>query len=463
MHRIPALLLIAAFLLAACSPATGLITESQPTSTPTPTAPLPTPLVYTPTPTATQIPDVGSSPDKLKGTEIRVWHGWDGSTASLFDQMASEFSLTNQWGIKVSVTRYQNLSLLADAMGKALSTPEQPDIVVALPEQILAWQTQVLDLTPYTVQPGIGFDTWDLLANFGDQSSVDGVRYGLPAARTARFVFYNVSFAHDLGFASAPHTQDEFRKQACAANAFWKKDKDLTNDGYGGLALDVNSNWQTPYSWLATNGGKVFSGGEVLFNTPDNIKALEFISNLRADNCAWLPDSDSNYEFLANRRALFITGGLSDIGAENVAFSTVSSPDQWTVLPFPGQDAGIVMYGPDYAVLKSNSAHQLAAWLFMRWMMDAKNQVRWTLGTGLFPVTNSAMGSLKTNSSATPQWAAALDLLPLAKSYPSTAAWSQANKILADGFIAYFRSYPSQPLSSVLGQMDAIMKDLSKK
>ena len=437
MHRIPALLLIAAFLLAACSPATGLITESQPTSTPTPTAPLPTP---------------------------------DGSTASLFDQMASEFSLTNQWGIKVSVTRYQNLSLLADAMGKALSTPEQPDIVVALPEQILAWQTQVLDLTPYTVQPGIGFDTWDLLANFGDQSSVDGVRYGLPAARTARFVFYNVSFAHDLGFASAPHTQDEFRKQACAANAFWKKDKDLTNDGYGGLALDVNSNWQTPYSWLATNGGNafsdgqvVFSGGEVLFNTPDNIKALEFISNLRADNCAWLPDSDSNYEFLANRRALFITGGLSDIGAENVAFSTVSSPDQWTVLPFPGQDAGIVMYGPDYAVLKSNSAHQLAAWLFMRWMMDAKNQVRWTLGTGLFPVTNSAMGSLKTNSSATPQWAAALDLLPLAKSYPSTAAWSQANKILADGFIAYFRSYPSQPLSSVLGQMDAIMKDLSKK
>ena len=462
MRRIPALLLIAAFILGACSPNSGLIAPAQPTSSPTPPPPLPTPLVYTPTPAPTPLPDVGS-PDKLRGVEIQIWHGWDGSSASLFDQMASEFSLSNKWGIKVSVVRQQNLSLLSDAVDKALTTTEHPDIVVALPEQILAWKEQVVDLTPYTVQPDFGLNPQDLMANFGDQSNLKGVRYGIPAARTARFLFYNSSFAHDLGFSSAPHTPDEFRKQACTANAFWKKDKDLTNDGYGGLALDVTSNWQTPYSWLATNGGNAFSDGQVQFNTPDNVNALNFVSLLRADNCAWLPDSETNYEFLANRRALFITGSLSDIAAQNVAFSAASSPDQWTVLPFPGKDTGIVMYGPDYAVLKSNNTRQLASWLFIRWLMEPKNQVRWALGTGLLPVTNAALDGLKKNSSVTSQWSAALGLIPLAKGYPQTAAWKQADKILADGFIAYFRSYPSQTLAAVLGQIDGITQDLLKK
>ena len=464
MRRIPLLLLTAALLLAACGPATGLVfTQPEtPTTTPVPT-PLPTALARTPVPTLTPLPDLGTSANKLKGVEISVWHGWDGSSASLFAQMASEFNLSNEWGVKVTVVDQQNLALLAAAVDKSLTTPDQPDMVVALPEQILAWKAQVIDLTPYTVQPGIGFNTADLLATFGDQSSLKGVRYGLPAARTARFLFYNFSFARELGFAAAPHTLDEFRKQACAANAFWKKDADLTNDGYGGLALDVVSNWQTPFSWLDAGGGKVFSDGELHFNTPDNIAALEFVSTLRADNCAWLPDAASNYEYLANRRALFITGSLGDIGPQNVAFSTTASPDQWTLLPFPGKDSGIVAYGPDFAVLKSNSARQLAAWLFMRWMLQPQNQVRWALGTGLLPVTSSSMSTLKADSTLSPQWSAAVDLIPLARTYPQTAIWSQADKILADGFMAYFRSYPAQPLSDVLDLVDKTILDLSKK
>ena len=78
-------------------------------------------------------------------------------------------------------------------------------------------------------------------------------------------------------------------------------------------------------------------------------------------------------------------------------------------------------------------------------------------------MTNAALDGLKKNSSVTSQWSAALGLIPLAKGYPQTAAWKQADKILADGFIAYFRSYPSQTLAAVLGQIDGITQDLLKK
>ena len=121
MRRIPILLLIAALFLSACGSSTGLIlTQPVPTTTPVP-KPLPTALARTSTPTATLLPDLGISPDKLQGVEISAWHGWDGSSASLFDQMASEFNLSNKWGIKVSVVPQQNLALLGTAVEKSLT------------------------------------------------------------------------------------------------------------------------------------------------------------------------------------------------------------------------------------------------------------------------------------------------------------------------------------------------------
>jgi multiple sugar transport system substrate-binding protein len=463
MRRTISLLFFAALLLGACNPTVTLLGDQPVATQITPPAPLPSPAARTPFPTPTRSHNLAISPEALRGVEVQAWHGWDGSSASLFEQMASEFNLSNQWGLKVTVSAQHNLNLLTAAVDKALGGPDQPDIVVALPEQILAWQAQVLDLTPYLAQTGFGLDAGQLPAAFADQSELNGFRYGLPAARSARFIFYNQGFAHDLGFTAAPLTPDDFRKQACAANAFWKQDDDLTNDGFGGLALDTSSNWQTPYAWLAAGGGQVYINGEFHFNTPGNIDALGFVSKLRQDDCAWLPDTASDFEHLASRRALFITGSLGDIADQNAAFSAAASSDTWTLLPFPGQQPVIVTNGPDYAVLKSTDARQLGAWMFIRWMLEPQNQVRWSRGTGLLPVTQPAIDQLKNDNTVAPQWAAALDLIPDAQPYPQSADWRLADKILADGFLSYFRGFPLSRLPDVLAEMDAVIQDLIKK
>jgi len=462
MRRILPLLLLSAILLGACTPTVTLLTR-EPDTLPTAQA-ISKPLSATSTPSATptRAPDLGASPSALKDVEVVVWHGWDGSSASLFVQMAAEFTLSNRWGVKVKVVPQRNLNLLAAEVDKSLPTPNHPDIVVALPEQLLGWKDALADLTPYMSHPDFGMDAKDFPAAFWEQSSVNDKRYGVPAARSARFVFYNVSFARDLGFDTAPQTPDEFRKQACAANGFWKQDKDLTNDGYGGLALDVTSNWQTPYSWLTVSGGQVFVDGEFHFDTPENIAALEYVSKLRQDGCAWLSTSTSNYEHFAARRALFITGNLSDIAEQKAAFTAVASTDQWSVLPFPGQKPGIVAYGPDYAVLKSSAARQLAAWLFIHWMLESENQARWARETGMLPVRTSSLDLLKSERSSNPQWSAALDLIPLSKTYPQTAQWGLASRVMADGFIAYFNSFPNTTLEGVLAVMDTTIKELNK-
>jgi len=461
MRRILPFLLLTAILLGACTPTVTLLTGEQ-VSSPTAPATLKPPAVSTTTPAPTRVPDMGASPSALKDVEVVVWHGWDGSSASLFAQMAADFTLSNRWGIKVKVVSQHNLNLLTAEMDKPQDTVEHPDIVVALPEQLLAWKDSLTDLSLYIAQPDLGLDQKDIPPAFLEQSLVAGVHYGVPATRSARFVFYNASFARTLGFNAAPKTADEFRKQACAANAYWKMDADLTNDGYGGLALDVSPNWQTPYSWLAASGGQVFVNGEFHFNTPENITALEFVSKLRKDDCAWPSGGASNYDHFAAHRALFITGNLSNLAEQKAALTAAGSSDEWTVLPFPGQQPTIVAYGPDYGVLKSDAKRQLAAWLFVRWMLEPQNQARWAAETGLLPVRTSALEQLKSQRSFNPQWSAALDLIPDAQPYPQTAQWGTVSRVLADGFIAYFGSFPSATLEGVLGEMDTTVEELSK-
>ncbi len=470
MRRLILIFIIAAILLSTCSPTITLLgrePEITPTAPkPTPRKPTPTPAPATPIPSPTPVPgsELGVSPDALRGVTIRVWHGWDGESTALFAQMAAEFSLGNTWGVSVNVVPQKNLSLLAQSVDSALKTAEHPDLVVALPEHALAWDSQnaVVDLTPYVSQPEFGLSAAeinDIPAAFWKQSELNGKRLGVPAARTARFLFYNVSFAKELGFNAPPQTSADFRAQACAATQSWRLDADLTNDGYGGWVLDNasvdNAPW-TAYSWLKAFGGDVYQDGQFHFATPENTATLEFLSKLRADGCVWLSTADSNYEALAVHKALFAAGSLTELPAQRRAFA--GNPDQWTVIPFPGAERVIVTYGPDYVVLKSGEARQLAAWLFARWMLSPENQARWVRQTGLFPVRTSAQNLVGDMRAANPQWAAAADLIPQAQTYPQSAAWRKARLVLGDGFFSFFQLTSAS--AQVLSEMDSTLKEV---
>ena len=89
--------------------------------------------------------------------------------------------------------------------------------------------------------------------------------------------------------------------------------------------------------------------------------------------------------------------------------------------------------------------------------------MRWSRGTGLLPVPQPAIELLKADQTVTPQWAEALALIPDAQPYPQSADWRLADKILADGFLAYFRGFPNTSLPGVLDEMDTVIQDLIKK
>jgi ABC-type glycerol-3-phosphate transport system substrate-binding protein len=449
--------LLAVLLLSACSP-----------GSPTPASTLDLPAVTgttvpIPTVTNTQTPPIGVDPAALRGISLQVWHAFSGAADGVFADQVALFNAVNQWGIVVTQTGYGDYTTLFDAVNTALESGGTPDLVAALPEQTLSWDASasVVDLAPYLGDPAWGLGS-DMIAGFPPvfwaQDNLDGKQLGVPAQRSARFLFYNTTWAHELGFNSPPATADEFRQQACAANASFRTNLSPQDDGYGGWIVDTD--WQTTYSWLLAFGGGVVDGNAYGFRTDPNLAALQFLKGLYDDHCAWLSIEPTPFDSFAGRSALFVSGDLAQVPVADEAMSRLKNNDEWTLVPFPGPVGNVlVTYGPSYSLLKSTPVNQLAAWLFTRWLLSPENQAEWVDATGLFPLLSSVQAP-----GVSPQWEAAVGDLSLAQGVPQLASWRKVRYVLEDGTKVIFQTgIPVDQISSVLTEMDTTAKELVGK
>lgn len=458
--------LVLALALGACAPLTpapGSVTPSAATPSAT-AAPRPTPA-----PSPTPRPRLGVDAATLRGQQVTLWHAWTGHPADVLARQADEFNRTNRWGITLTLVAQPDYNTLYHAVSAALEAKSAPDVVVALPEHALAWHAaaQVVDLNPFIGDPDYGWDA-ARAADFFDavwaQDETAGARLAVPAARTARFLFYNQTWARQLGFDSPPLTAQDFRKQACAANATFRADADVQNDGLGGFLLDWH--WQTALAWMhAFGGGALDESGVYAFDTPPNLAAFTFLTNLRAEGCAWYSTEADPFAALRERKALFIAASLEQVTDQLRAMRQTNSSDEWTLIPFPGEDGAraAVVYGPSYTLLDAGDvARQTAAWLAVSALLETDRQTEWVQATGTLPLGRQALDALDVYRGGRPQWGAAADALDAAVGVPHRASWRLVKLVLGDGFEDMLRTnLPPEQISPVTLQgMDALAQEL---
>lgn len=453
-------LLLIPFIFSACQTPSG---PGIPTSTPR--------VIATKTPAATNTPVVesrlGVQAEALSGLTVDVWHAWYGAPSSLFESQVEEFNSTNPWGILVRAKSFQNFTELYEQASAAVNGPNRPDVVVGLPEYAVEWNAQeaVLDLNPYVSDPLYGLsnaEVADFPSVFWKQDQVGDIRLAMPAQRTARLLLYNQTWANELGFDDPPATSTEFEEQACKANQAMRSDADLQNDGQGGWLIDTQP--MTGLSWLLAFGGGAQESNGFRFLTPENIQATRFVKGLEERGCAWKTQNITPLSKFVDRSALFATASLEDLPDLARSFASAGNTDKWTVLPFPGPaDSAMVVYGSSYILLNSDDPEQLAAWLFVRWLISPENQADWVNSVGYFPLQASTMGLLADYAAGHPQWAEAVNLLPQGRTTPELAAWRTVRVALGDGFTFMFRvDTPVGQVPTILAQMDAVVKDLNK-
>jgi len=434
-------------------------------STPTPGSKTVNPTRKTPTATSTiSTNQIGIKAESLKGVQILVATAYSGPFETEFNDQLAQFNTVNPWGIVVYSQPSDSLNSLFESVSASLGSKDQPDLVITLPEQVMEWDSKgnVIDLAPYMGDEQYGLDAQtmaDFEPIFLAQTWNERGQLGLPATISAQFLYYNQTWAGELGFNHAPLSSAEFRAQACAANQSFRKDRDLQNDGYGGWI--VNTNPQAMLAWMRAFGGEVVKDGNYTFTNKANQSSLEFLKKLYDDNCAFISTEPTPYSAFAARSALFITADLAEIGYQNLDFEQAGNKDQWTVIPFPGQNNQLVAEGPYYAILRSTPEKQLAAWLFVRWLLSTENQVNWVKGTGMFPLRSSAFGALIDYGSSHKQWQTASGYMDELSLQPALASWRKARLVLGDGAEYMFRTnLKLDQIPAVLMQMDSTVREL---
>jgi ABC-type glycerol-3-phosphate transport system substrate-binding protein len=207
------------FTVSSCSP------NSPVTILPTITkiAPTLTQSLETPTKSIQQkieIPDIEKFSEIIT---IKFWHPWSGDASRAIELLIKEFNSTNTWGIQVNEFSYGNEDYLISKAQNAMQNQEKPEVIAApisFLRNLFSNGNGLINLLDYANHAKFGLTDEEKISyplTFWQQDTIDGSRFGMPAQRDAHVLFYNQSWARELGFETPPSTPDEFLNQSCAA------------------------------------------------------------------------------------------------------------------------------------------------------------------------------------------------------------------------------------------------------
>jgi ABC-type glycerol-3-phosphate transport system substrate-binding protein len=383
----------------------------------------------------------------LEGISLSLWHPWSAAAADELEALVSDFNRTNTWGIRVEtrpIVDFDELLMKQPASGEV---HEKPDILISPLYQLLylnrdrSWLTNLDD---YVQDPTWGLTTAkqaDFLPVFWQHGFEAERRVAVPALSSGSVIYYNQTWANELGFSRPPSTSAQFEEQACAAARANQSDNIRENDSTGGWI--INTSYPAAISWLYAYGAEIQDAEDgYLFNVTPVRQSLAFLRNLYEQGCAWLPEDEFIEDEFASRRGLFASGTVLSIPLQEDAFANARSQDEWMVLPYPGQSGpgAVTVYGESFAVITSTPQRQLASWLFIRWMLQPENQARLILKTGAYPLGAAALAEIRTHKPLK-QWQQAVRLLDFAHSEPGLASWRTVRWAVSDVTTQLFRWY----------------------
>jgi ABC-type glycerol-3-phosphate transport system substrate-binding protein len=395
----------------------------------------------------------------LDGVTLQFWHPWTNNKEFAILSLVNQFNAVNPHGIVV--TAFSQDGDLYSNVRAVLGSDDAPNLVAGYNNQLQSWDNQggtIVDLNAYINDPEWGFDSAlqsDFYPVIWEQDAAAEKRLGLPVYRSTVVIFYNQTWAQELGFEAPPRTTNELMEQACAAAA-------ANNDSTGGwiATTDVSTNM----SWLfAFDGGLLHPNGkQYRAATPENQTGFTFLHELLAQGCAWRPGTYYPNQEFATRKGLFYPSSIAGLPYQIEAFEEAGNFDQWTVLPFPGVigEPVINVYGHAYAILESTPEEGLASWLFLQWMLQPQNQAHFIEASGYLPVSASAMEYLEAYAAENAQWAQALELLPYSKTEPSLGSWGIARYAFGDAIAELFApDFSSDQIPTLLEKLEETLNE----
>ncbi len=327
------------------------------------------------------------SPKKV--TEVTFWHAMGGPLGKTLDRMIADFEKEHP-NIKIKSISMGDYSALAQKLMGAIAVQNPPTIA----QVYESWTTQFYEqgeLLPIDslIQGPNGLtsaDLADIFPVFIEDNSWDGKLLTFPFNKSVPVYFYNVELLAANGIREFPKTWEEFRT-VCKILT-----KDTNGDGIKdiwGTGGGVNV-WQFGCMLLQKNGAFFDEKTKrVLVNSPAGVSALEYLVDLvNKDSCqnfvtGYEPQND------------FLSGKLAMIWGTSVSWAFMRDKMTFEIglAPIPQWDKpAVLIYGTNIAIFrKAKPEATAAAWQFIKWFTNPKNQARWASATFYCPIRKSSL------------------------------------------------------------------------
>ena len=404
------------------------------------------------------------------GAQVTFWYQHSGDRDTAMRQMLADFNRSNPWKITVHGEYAGPYDQIYNKMVAAIAAGNPPELVVAYQNQSATYAVNhaIVDLDPYVHDPtwGVQKDLGDFFAGFIHQdytAQFGGMRLGFPPNRSVEVLYDNVSMLRDAGIASPPRTWNEFFRDCQAVTSVAK--------GTYGYALD-NLDASHVFSFVISRGGSFTTpdGTGYQLDTPQMKDTMRFLQRLVKAGLARkiARKYDDQAEF-GNGVVAFTTGSTSGVPYYDSAVTAgKNGPFDWTIAAIPqsstSRPPAIDLYGASVSVTRTTPQKQLAAWLFIRWFSEPKQQAAWTHESLYFPVRRSAEPLIADILKKDPRFRTAWTLLKTAdlKAEPPFAGYDLVRDAIS---AAYSRILDGADIDSTLSALQAqaqkILKDSS--
>ncbi len=358
-----------------------------------------------------------------------------GDAAKLIEKVCADFTAENP-DIVVEPIYTGNYDDTVTKIQTAIQGGTPPDVFVSLATQRFTMASTGMampldDLIASDPEGQAYID--DFLDGFMEDSYVDGKIYSIPFQRSTEILYYNKDAFAEVGLdpEHAPENWDELVEYG----------KKLTNDNRYGVGIALNSGsaqWTfTAYCLQnSANGENLASedGKTALFDTPENVEALQFWLDLQNEHKIMAPGivqwTDLPTQFLAGEVAMIYhtTGNLANISKNaEFEFGTAFLPGNKRMAAPTG--------GGNFYISNGLSEDRVqAAWKFIKFATEPERAAQWSLDTGYVATRESCFETdlMKNYYAELPQAKVAYEQISVSKPELTTYNASEMWRILND-------------------------------
>jgi len=284
-----------------------------------------------------------------------------GNEGAKLDVLAKAFMQQNP-DVKISITPVdwgQAVAKLQTAIG-GKQTPDISQMGTDMMGQFA--QTGGLEPVPSNFQPSTYFESaWNT-------GVVDGTAYGVPWYVETRLLYYRTDIAKKAGITAAPKTWDDLKAMATA----------LKEKGGAQWGISLGSkNWQELAPFIWSDGGDIYDGENFTLDSPQVVDALTFYDSFFKEGLApkSVPEGfDITPAFVKGTHPMFFSGPwhvglITDAGGADIK-------GKWAVAPMPKKQSATSFIGGSNFVVFKDSPNKEAAWAFLQFVSDPKQQVK---------------------------------------------------------------------------------------